>query len=108
MDADPALAFGQIATTLTKVELAHVFAGEGIPAEATEHVVRCQIGADRVEWQATKGGYMLNGDRDWSRANCERLSAALSARRVRHRIELYSDDETLIGYLHHGWPQKDA
>lgn len=108
MTADPILAFGEIATSLDKSELASALGAEGIDSEAAPNVVRCRIGDDLVEWQPTKKGFMLTGARDWSPTTCQRLSLALGARQVRHRIELYADDETLVGYLHHGWPQKDA
>ena len=33
-----------------------------------------------------------------------RVSEALSDAGIRHRFELYDDDERLVGYLHHNWP----
>jgi hypothetical protein len=34
-----------------------------------------------------------------------RVSAALTAADIRHRFELYNDNDELVGYLHHRWPQ---
>ncbi|NES82316.1 MAG: hypothetical protein F6K10_13440 [Moorea sp. SIO2B7] len=37
--------------------------------------------------------------------DARRVSAALAAANIRHRFELYSDDNELVGYLHHQWAQ---
>ncbi len=35
-----------------------------------------------------------------------RVSAALAARDIRHRFELYNDNDEQVGYMHHRWPKK--
>ena len=39
--------------------------------------------------------------------DASRVSAALAAANLRHRFELYSENnDKMVGYLHHCWPQK--
>lgn len=37
-----------------------------------------------------------------------RVSAALTAADIRHRFELYNDNDELVGYVHHRWPQEQT
>jgi hypothetical protein len=37
----------------------------------------------------------------------KRVSDALSRAGVEHRFEIYDDNDTLVGYLHHEWPLQE-
>ncbi len=37
-----------------------------------------------------------------------RVSQALAAAGIRHRFELWDETDTMVGYLHHEWPQENA
>jgi hypothetical protein len=100
-------ACGQITTALSKSALALALTSNGIASEAAVFVVRCRIGTEGLEWEPIEDGYLLSGHSDAGHSNLQRMSEVLASLRLKHRIELYADDDALIGYLHYDWPLKD-
>lgn len=119
-DTTDVLMFGGAVTDLPMAALADALRRAGIPAEVREsslftggRYVRAVTASDvdcsfeRIE----PAEYLVRGDADrlgqlepFARA----LSAALTEAGVRHRLEVYAEDESLAAYLHHQWPQDSA
>ncbi|HYW11235.1 MAG TPA: hypothetical protein VE871_04740 [Longimicrobium sp.] len=119
-DTTDVLMFGGAVTELPLAALADALRRAGIPAEVRESSLFTGGGYIRA---GTASGvncsfehiepteYLVRGDADrlvelesYARA----LSAALTRAGVRHRLEVYGEDESLAVYLHHAWPQNVA
>lgn len=119
-DTTDVLMFGGAATHLSVDALADALRRAGIPATVRESALF--TGGGYVRAVTTSGvdcsferiepaEYLVRGDADrldqlelFARA----LSAALAQAGVRHRLEVYAEDESLAAYLHHLWPQGSA
>jgi hypothetical protein len=119
-DTTDVLMFGGATTALPPAALADALRRAGIPAEVRESSL---FTGGRYIRAGTASGvtcsfehieppeYLVRGDADrlaelgpFARA----LSAALAKAGVRHRLEVYGEDESLALYLHHAWPQDAA
>ena len=116
-DTADVLMFGGAMTDLPPAALADAMRRAGIPLETREsslftggEYVRIVTasGVDCSFERVAPAEYLVRGDADGLaelRAFARALSGALSVLGVRHRLEVYAEDESLAAYLHHQWPR---
>lgn len=101
---------GQLENWPTKSKMASILRAEGLTVnvgnysiriEDCEHFVIQEYGGDlgdpQFDADASSLELMLN--------DAGRVSAALTSADIRHSFEFYDDQDQLVGYLHHNWPQ---
>ncbi len=119
-EATDVLMFGGAMTDLPPAALADALRRGGTPAEVRESSlftggwyvrIVTASGVDCSFERIEPTEYLVRGDADrlvqlepFARA----LSAALAKAGVRHRLEVYAEDESLAAYLDHAWPQDAA
>jgi sarcosine oxidase gamma subunit len=113
--ADGAL-FGQVMAELAAPALTEALRHAGIVAEPRESAypaARAEIrvhraaGVECLLEQVAPAEYLVrdaSGTLDALRNLAEGLSAALTGLGVRHRLEVYADDDSLAAYFHHQYP----
>ncbi|NJM99659.1 MAG: hypothetical protein HC800_23185 [Phormidesmis sp. RL_2_1] len=109
MDTDVRL-YGQLEKWPSKTEMARLMEAAGftvyvgqdsIRLRDCEHFAFQEYGGDLGDPQFDADGSTLEKMLE----DCGRVSAALAGADIRHRFEIYNDDDELVGYLHHRWPQ---
>lgn len=116
-DTTDVLMFGGAMTDLPPAALAGAMRRGGIPATVRESslfeggtYIRAATppGVDCSFEHIEPTEYLIRGDADGLDALdpfARTLSAALTQAGVRHRLEVYGEDESLAAYHHHQWPQ---
>lgn len=119
MSIDPLLTFyDQAETALGLDDLAAAFVDEGIAAEVREsshfaggrYLRMCASDGAEVTLERTGREMIVRADGDGAAlANAARLvSATMGRLGIRHRFELYGDENEMLIHLHHSWPQTGA
>jgi hypothetical protein len=112
MDTDVRL-YGQLEKWPSKTEMARLMKTAGFSVYVGRYSIRlqdCEHFAFQ-EYGGDLGDPQLDADASTLQKMLEdggRVSAALTAADIRHRFELYNDNDELVGYLHHRWPQEKA
>jgi hypothetical protein len=109
MDTDVRL-YGQLEKWPSKAEMVRLMETAGFSVYVGRYSIRLQdcenftfqeyggdLGAPQFDAEASSLEKMLEDG--------GRVSVALTVADIRHRFELYSDNDEMIGYLHHRWPQ---
>ena len=109
MDTDIRLA-GQIDGWPTKDEMASILRGAGLTVTVGRYSVRINDCEHFVlqEYGGDLGAPCFDADADTLAVmlhDSRRVSDALAAANLRHRLELYNQNDELVGYVHHRWPQ---
>lgn len=104
---------GQLEKWPTKTEMARLMKSAGFSVYVGRYSIRLQD-CEHFAFQ-DYGGDLGDPQFDADASNLQkmledggRVSAALTAADIRHRFELYNDNDELVGYLHHRWPQDQA
>lgn len=102
---------GRVETAFSPADLAAALRGEGIGAEVREPspgeggvFVHLEVGGE-VRFTLDGSGYIAGADADDGdalHAAVKPVSAALGRLGIRHRFELYREEDQ-VGYLHHDW-----
>lgn len=71
-----------------------------IRLEDCEHFVFQEYGGDFGDPQIDADASTL----EKMTADAERVSAALASEDIRHRFEIYDNNDAMVGYIHHRWP----
>ena len=115
-DATDALMFGGATTDLPPAALVDAMRRAGMrferrdasPDSGAYARIVSSSGVDCSFERIAPAEYLVRGDAErlaplesFARA----LSAALAAAGVRHRLEVYAEDDSLAAYFHHQWPQ---
>lgn len=114
-DRSQALLFGQALTDLPPAALVDVLRRAGLDARYRESAHRVGgayvrvdgPGADCSLERGEPGEYLVHdaaGEREALEALARTLSAALAEIGVRHRLELYDDDDPSGACFRHQWP----
>ena len=108
--------FGNLDTPLPVADVAAMLRGATIAAKLREsshftggaYIRIRENGRVHMTVERTSAGdYVVRGDADRGEeldAVARRVSGILALIGVRHRFELYSDDERMVAYLDHAWP----
>jgi hypothetical protein len=101
---------GQLEKWPSKTEMARLMEAAGFSVHVGQYSIRlqdCEHFAFQ-EYGGDLGDPQFDADASTLEKMLEdggRVSAALTAANLRHRFELYSNNDELVGYLHHRWPQ---
>ena len=101
---------GQIDGWPSKSEMASILCAAGLNLHIGTYSIRitdCQHFAIQ-EYGADLGDPVFDADADslsQMLADAAKVSGAMIAANLRHRFELYGDDNELVGYFHCKWPQ---
>jgi hypothetical protein len=91
----------QMTTLLQAAGLAFDVGQFSIRMKDMEHFVFQSYGGDlgepTIDADASSLDKMLH--------DASRMSSALALANLKHRFEIYDEANTLVGYLHHHWPQ---
>ena len=109
METDVRL-YGQLESWPSKSDMVRILETAGLSAVVGKYSIRVQDCEHFViqEFGGDLGDPVFNADASTPERMIEdgaRVSAALAAGNLRHRFELYDNDDRLVGYLHHRWPQ---
>lgn len=103
---------GQLAPWPTKERLATILQDAGLRVVVGKFAVRIEDGSHFVF--QNYGGDFGEPVIDADAASCGelqalamRVSEALARAQIRHRFEVYYEDDRLAAYLHWQWPQQD-
>jgi hypothetical protein len=112
MDTEVRL-YGQLEKWPSKTEMAKLMEAAGFSVYVGQYSIRLQDCEHFVfqEYGGDLGDPQFDADASSLEKMLEdggRVSAALTAARIRHRFEICNDNDELIGYIHHGWPQEQA
>ncbi len=109
------LLFGQVKTSLGLPDLLAALQTAGLNAETHEpdqdksgQYISLQDQTAHVTFEPTKEEYLVGGEAGGVaelQALTEKVSGVLSAAQLKHRFELYADEDSLAAYFHHDWPQ---
>ena len=103
---------GQLAEWPTKERMAAILRAAGLEVDVGAYSVRVKSGSHFVfqEYGGDLGEPRVEADAG-SLARMMRdaglVSAALGRAGIRHRLEVYSEDNAMLAYLHHEWPRED-
>lgn len=105
--------YGQLEKWPSKTEMAQLMETEGFSVYVGRYSIRLQ-NCEHFTFQEY-GGDLGDPQFDADASTLEkmledggRVSAALTVADIRHRFELYNENDELVGYLHHRWPQAQA
>ncbi|MEP7340998.1 MAG: hypothetical protein ABI977_24920 [Acidobacteriota bacterium] len=109
------LLFGQVKTSLGLSDLLAALKNAGLNAEIHEpdqdksgQYISLQDEAAQVTFEQAKEEYLVGGEAGGVselQALAEKVSGVLAAAQLKHRFELYADEDSLVAYFHHDWPQ---
>ena len=109
------LLFGQVKTSLGLSDLLAALQNAGLNAEIHEpdqdksgQYVLLQDQTAQVTFEPAKEEYLVGGEAGGVaelQVLAEKVSGGLSAAQIKHRFELYADEDSLVAYFHHDWPQ---
>jgi hypothetical protein len=97
---------GEIDSTLGRADLVALLCGAGLAAEDAFYALRVRLAGERVEFARDDRSYILccGFESPECRAQLPEFSTALGKLELRHRFEVYADEE-LVAYHHFDWPQ---
>lgn len=101
---------GQLASWPSKREMAAILRRAGLSVTVGQYSIRVDD-CDRFVFQEYGGDLgepCIDADADSPAQplhDAGRVSRALAAANIRHRFELYDENNAMVGYLHHDWPQ---
>jgi hypothetical protein len=101
---------GQIDCWPSQSEMATILCAAGLNIHVGTYSIRitdCQH-FEIQEYGCDLGNPVFDADADSLPQMLEdaaKVSGALNAANLRHRFELYGEDNELVGYFHHRWPQ---
>lgn len=109
------LLFGQVKTSFALSDLLAALKNAGLNAEIHEadqdksgQYISLQDGAAQVTFEPAKEEFLIGGEASnvaELQALAEKVSSVLAAAQLKHRFELYADEDSLVAYFHHDWPQ---
>jgi hypothetical protein len=93
----------------TKIAMASLLDGAGLRVYVGQYSVRVDDCDHFIfeEYGGDLGDPTISADAETAEAmitDAQLVSAALTAAKVRHRFEVYDENENLVCYLHHDWP----
>jgi hypothetical protein len=101
---------GELASWPSKSGLARILRAAGLQVTVARYSIRVES-CDDFKFQEY-GGDLGAPEIDAGADSLEKMlrdggivSRALADAGIRHRFEIYNDDNELVGYLHHDWPQ---
>jgi hypothetical protein len=99
--------FGQIESSLSLAALARLLDAGEWHATLGRYVIRLRSPLGQCALQADGADYLLEGGIEGANVNgaARSLSEHLTARGIRHRLEIYDSRGELVLYLHHDWPR---
>ena len=108
MDEDNVSIDGEIDSKLGRAELATLLCSAGLAGEDAFYALRVRLAGERVEFARDDLSYILccGFESRECRAQLPDFSAALGKLGLRHRFEVYANDD-LIAYHNFDWPQDD-
>jgi hypothetical protein len=103
--------FGQIDNWPSKKKMARLLGASGLSVIVGRYSIRIADCEHFIfqEYGGDLGEPVLDADASSLEQMFKdggRVSAALAAANIRHRFELYNENEELVAYLHHRWPQQ--
>ena len=103
---------GQVADWPTKDQMAAILQAAGLRVYVEQYSVRVEDCSHFVfqEYGGDLGKPQIDADAESLEQmlrDATLVSDALARAGIRHRFGLYNDDDELLGYLHHCWPQTD-
>ena len=102
--------YGQLEKWPSKTQMARLMEAAGLTVYVGQYSIRlrdCEHFAFQ-EYGGVLGDPQFDADASILEKMLEdggRVSAALASADIRHRFEIYGDNDELVGYLHHRWPQ---
>ena len=98
--------FGQVETLLPFDAFARIFDHAGWHTNVGRYSVRVSGPLGDYKFVYNGGEYFLEDGIDAADvlAAARSLSALLSSHGLRHRFEIYEENDRLVLYLHHNWP----
>ena len=110
MDTDVRL-YGQLERWPSKTEMARLTEAAGFTVYVGRYSIRlqdCEHFAFQ-EYGGDLGDPQFDADASTLEKMLEdggRVSAAFVEADIRHRFKIYNDNDEMVGYLHHRWPQE--
>lgn len=104
---------GQLEKWPSKTEMARLMEAAGFSVYVGRYSIRLQDCEHFVfqEYGGDLGDPQFDADASTLEKmlkDAGRVSAALTAADIRHRFELYNDNDELVGYVYHRWPQEQT
>jgi hypothetical protein len=104
---------GELRSWPTKERMTQILRDSGLRVTVGQYSIRIDdcshfvfqeyggdLGEPSVDADADSGADLLR--------DAQRVSSALSHAGVVHRFEVYDEQDALVGYFHHDWPQTDV
>ncbi len=100
---------GQVSPWPSKSKMARILTNAGLKIRVGRYSIRIQSCEDFTfqEYGGDLGDPSIDAGADTLEAMLRDgglVSGALAAANVRHRFEIYDDNDEMVGYLHHDWP----
>ena len=110
MESDVRL-YGQLESWPSMADMVRLFETAGLSVEVGQYSIRVRDCGHFViqEYGGDLGDPVFDADASTPERMIEdggRVSAALAAANLRHRFEVYDNDDRLVGFLHYQWPQE--
>jgi hypothetical protein len=101
---------GELASWPSRREMASILRRAGLSVTVGQYSIRVDD-CDHFVFQdygGDLGNPSIDADadsRDQLLHDAGRVSRALAVANIRHRFELYDENNVMVGYLHHDWPR---